>query len=111
RSLSARTRTKARAVMIRHLFLVAAVGLVLAAETPKPEPAKNEAAKELDKLQGKWKLVAMDLDGKVMKTSEGHVITFEKEFMLAYSFDGKDLITKDAIRLDPSKTPKTMDLT
>ena len=89
---------RARSLALRHAKLVAFgatrkagvraeedpnLRALLAAETPKPEPAKDEAAKDLDKLQGKWKLVAMDLDGKVTKSSEGHVITFEKEFMLS----------------------------
>jgi uncharacterized protein (TIGR03067 family) len=83
----------------------------MAAGGPSAEPGeKDAAAKDLAKLQGKWKLVEEGLNGTVTKSADGHVIGFEKEFMIGYDADG-GVATKDSIKLDPSKSPKAIDTT
>jgi uncharacterized protein (TIGR03067 family) len=99
--------------MPRHLCLILVVWLLMAAGAPGAEPEKEDAAaKGLAKLQGKWKLVAEDQDGTVRKIrdGDGHVITFEKEFELWHDADG-ELALKHSLKLDPSKSPKEMDVT
>jgi uncharacterized protein (TIGR03067 family) len=85
----------------------------MAAGGPSAEPAEEDAAaKDLAKLQGKWKFVEEDPDGKVRKfrDGEGHLIGFEKDIMIGYDADG-GVATKDTIKLDPSKKPKELDTT
>jgi uncharacterized protein (TIGR03067 family) len=97
--------------MIRNLWLIPAVWLLLAIGGTGAEPKKEGAvAKELAKLQGKWKLVEEHRDGSVTKYEDGHVLTIEKQFMLWYDADEK-VDTKHSLKLDPSKSPKEMDET
>ena len=96
--------------MKRHLFLILAVFVVLAADSPKPDPREDAAAKELAKLQGKWKLVAEDSDGTVTETNQGAVIGFDKEFLIGYDGDG-GVATKDTVKLNPTESPKEIDQT
>lgn len=95
--------------MTRYLCLIPVVWL-LAADGPGAEPGKQDGtAKDLAKMQGKWKLVEEDRDGTVTKYDDGHVLTIEKEFILWYD-DGK-LDVRHSLKLDPSKSPKEMDET
>ena len=72
---------------------------------------REDAAADLAKLQGKWRCVEEDSDGKMDKGfSKGHVISFEKELMISYDGDG-GVACKDFIKLDPSKSPKEINLT
>jgi uncharacterized protein (TIGR03067 family) len=102
-----------REVMPRSLFLILVVWPLLAAGGPSAEPGEEDAAaKDLAQLQGKWKFVAEDRDGTVRKfrDGEGHVITIRGEFQFWHDADGK-LATKESLKLDPSKSPKTIDMT
>jgi uncharacterized protein (TIGR03067 family) len=98
--------------MPRYLCLVLVAGLLTAAGGPGAEPEKKEdaAAKDLAKLQGKWKCVAEDLNGTVRKFNDGHVIGYEKDIEISYDADG-GVATKESIKLDPSKSPRQIDTT
>jgi uncharacterized protein (TIGR03067 family) len=97
--------------MPRHLCLVLLVWPLLAAGAPSAAPGvKDAAARDLARLQGKWKFVEEDRDGTVTKFSNGHVLVIEKEYVLWYDADGK-LATKESLKLGPSKSPKTLDMT
>jgi uncharacterized protein (TIGR03067 family) len=61
-------------------------------------------------LQGKWKLVAEDLNGTVTRSDDGHVIGFDKEIETDYDAEG-GVAAKASIKLDPSKSPKAIDST
>src|SRR5262249_59259171 len=96
--------------MPRHLYLILVVWPLLAAGGPCAEPGEKDAAKDLARLQGKWKLVKEDLNGTVTRSDDGHVIGFEKEIEIGYDADG-GVATKDSIKLDPSRSPKAIDTT
>jgi uncharacterized protein (TIGR03067 family) len=83
----------------------------MAALGASAEPEKEDAAaKDLARLQGKWRVVAEDYDGKVATYNIGHVIGFDKDIMIGYDADG-GIATKDSIKLDPARSPKTIDTT
>src|SRR5262249_25574835 len=98
-------------LMPRHLYLILVVWLLMVGGGPSAEPGeKDAAANELAKLQGKWKLVAEDLDGQLRKFNDGHVIGFDKDININYDADG-GVAAKATIKLDQSKSPKAIDLT
>jgi len=97
--------------MQRHLCLILVVWLLVAAGGPSAEPKKKDAAaKDLARLQGKWKFVEEDRDGTVEKFARGHVLVIKGEYMHWYDADGK-LATKESLELDPSRSPRWMDMT
>src|SRR5262249_12999770 len=79
---------------------------------PSAEPGEGDAARDLAKLQGKWRLVEEDRDGTVTKIrdGDGHVITIEKEFELWHDAEGT-LALQHSLKLHPSRSPKEMDAT
>jgi RNA polymerase sigma-70 factor (ECF subfamily) len=100
--------------MFRSLILVAGLCPLVTADEPKAAPAKDPAAEELAKLQGKWQLVANEQGGKVTKVRtarDGYIMSIEKDVVSEFTDEGRDLCTKDSMRIDPTKTPKTMDRT
>jgi len=87
-------------------FVALAVGLLLAADTPKEDPAKK---KDSEKLQGAWKGDSGEVDGNALPD----------EFLKAakfgfkgdkYTFEAGDEKESGTITLDASKTPATIDL-
>lgn len=88
----------------RALVIVAA-GLFIAAD------AKEDVAKEMKKLEGKWKVVAVEARG--MKVPEDKlkdaavIIKGDKITMADPGKGSKDLVFK----IDPTKKPKHIDLT
>jgi clostripain len=85
--------------------------LVLAtALAAAPDDGKDDARKDLDRLQGEWKLVSATRDGKAMP--DDVVKTFKctikgREFTIAR--DGK-AAEEGTLKLDPAQKPKTIDL-
>jgi uncharacterized protein (TIGR03067 family) len=75
------------------------------------EPRGNDAdKKELDKLQGDWTMVSMEFRGK--KASDEEVKNYKltiKDDQWTVTVNGRD--NKATIKIDPSKDPKTIDLT
>jgi len=91
---------------MRHLLLLATVGLLVAAD------AKDDMTKkELDKFQGTWVLVSGEKDGQ--KIADDDVkkskLTWKgKECAVETPHQSKETI-KATAKLDPSKSPKEMD--
>jgi uncharacterized protein (TIGR03067 family) len=96
--------------MARYLCLALVVWPFLAVAGPGADKEEDAAAKDLAKLQGKWKLVEEDLNGTVTKSDQGAVIAFEKDVEIDYDGDG-GVAGKSSIKLDPSRSPKEIDMT
>ena len=73
--------------------------------------AQDDAGKkDLDNLQGVWQMVSMEIEGKALPADEikGFKLTVKGN---KGSHPGKDAKNDEAtIKLDPSKTPKTIDM-
>jgi uncharacterized protein (TIGR03067 family) len=92
--------------MSRHIGMVLVVGLMLAADAPK----ENDAKKETEKLQGSWRGVSMERGGEVEKErAPQFVLTFDKGQHILKLRD--KVHAKGPFKIDPSKSPKTIDLT
>lgn len=90
--------------MVTHLLLIAA-GLVAAADKD------NDAAKDLQKLQGSWVLASGEKDGKKLADEDvkRSKITWRgKEALVATPHQSKERI-RATVTLDPGKTPRQMD--
>jgi uncharacterized protein (TIGR03067 family) len=93
--------------MIARIVVLLATGLLLAAEPPAKEDAEK---KDLDQLQGDWTMVAMEFRGD--KAGEEQVknnkLTIKGD---KWTVTIADRETKATFKIDPSKDPKTLDLT
>jgi uncharacterized protein (TIGR03067 family) len=83
-----------------------------AAPTLKGDDAvKEEAAKkDIDKLQGTWKLVSQENEGKVVEGVNEVLMIFDKD-TYSYKFGGDNVGLTATFKLDPSKKPKAIDIT
>lgn len=91
---------------LRALLIVMA-GLLVAADAKD-----DEIKKEMAKLEGSWKVVALEKSGKpapdeVLK--EAPRITFKGD-RINLKFSGKDKEQESTYKLDPSKKPKEIDI-
>src|SRR5437016_5937613 len=106
--------------MKRFLFkvgLVVAVIFCLAVSWPSAHPVaaqekidKAEAVKqELAALQGTWKLVAHEENGKDVPTDDGGIRLYiiDKDKMTFKKKD--DVLAEGTLELDPTRSPKHMD--
>ena len=87
--------------MKTRFVMLVTVGLLMAAEPPKEGPAR----KDQEKLQGTWKVVSGELEGKPLRDaarSPKWVFAGEKVTM------GRE---SARYRLDPAATPRRIDLT
>lgn len=82
------------------LPLAVVAGLLLAADSPKDDAAK----KDLEKLQGAWKLVAR-AEGEDNDTGARMVIKANK-----YTFTNGDQSEEGTFKLDPGAKPAAIDL-
>src|SRR5260370_31254951 len=87
--------------MKRYAFLVLVAGLLIAADAP------NDDAK---KLEGTWVLTAGENDGKKMSDDalKGAKLTIEGD---KHTVKVGDATYKGTHKLDPTKKPKTIDIT
>ena len=85
------------------IVTVFAAGLMLAADA-KDEPVK----KELEKFNGSWKAVSVEYDGKEVPKDELEKISLTVKGE-EYTFRRGDDVIKGTHKLDPTKTPKTID--
>ena len=83
---------------------VLAAGLLLAAADPKDDAAK----KELDKFAGTWKAVSIVEDGKEVPKDEVEKVSLTVKGD-DYTFRRGDAVIEGTHKLDPGKTPKTID--
>jgi uncharacterized protein (TIGR03067 family) len=89
-----------------HAVLVLAAGLVLAADAPK-----DTAKKDLDKFQGTWTVVSVENSGQEMPADavkELRLVIKGNERMMKM---GDEVRARSTFKLDPSKSPKEIDLT
>ena len=72
---------------------------------------KAEVEKELKKFQGTWTFVSVEAGGKELPASEvaGLVLTFEGAMHTVKK--GNEVIQVGTQKLDPSKSPKAIDVT
>jgi uncharacterized protein (TIGR03067 family) len=90
-----------------HTILVLAAGLLLAADAPKDDATK----KDVEKFQGTWTAAEVVING--MDLPEDQL----KELKLTIDGNKRTLKVGDAVRtkstfkLDPSKSPKHIDIT
>ena len=95
-----------------RLLLILAVGLAVGLAVRADTPEKNEAAKDLERFQGEWNLVATEVNGvkvdgdKVEKA--GFILSVEGD-KLTVKRNGETRGTA-TIKLDPEKKPKAYDL-
>src|SRR5205823_4504948 len=81
-------------------------GSLFAADDPKDEAAK----KEREKLAGTWKVISAERDGQADAVSKGALTTYLADGKFTVKFaDG--MTGKGEYKLDPSKKPKTIDVT
>src|SRR5260370_21353555 len=93
--------------MMIRLLGVAAAGLLLAA----PAPAEDLNKKDLEKLQGTWKVVsAVEWGDAVPADKVGDIrLTIDGDKVATTGGPGKD--AKATIKLDASKSPPAIDVT
>src|SRR5207249_874334 len=87
----------------RGWFLLSALCLI-AADAPAEEAVK----KELANFQGDWKLVSAERDGKPDESFKGY-----HSIIKGNQLTGKqgDMTMTSTIKIDPTRTPKTIDVT
>jgi uncharacterized protein (TIGR03067 family) len=85
--------------MTRYIVTALAVGLLLAAD---------DAKKDKEQLQGTWRPVSAEQEGKAQPDAKEHLLTFEGDTFTIKR--GDQLFVKGTFTLDPSKTPKVIDM-
>jgi uncharacterized protein (TIGR03067 family) len=103
-----------RGIMNAAIRLLLTVIIILTAGTVRADNAaeSTKANKaELEKLQGKWKLVSVVERGKDDETSpqRGLVFAFENDSLAITSASKGSATEKGSIRLDSSTNPKLLD--
>jgi uncharacterized protein (TIGR03067 family) len=95
--------------MKAHFLIIATMGVSLSADNPQ-DPASK---KDLDGLQGTWKLVSAMRDGEALAQDEVKrttIVIKDDTFLLPGS--AEDATSKEGtIKLDATKNPKQMDAT
>jgi uncharacterized protein (TIGR03067 family) len=89
-----------RLLVIMGVF---AAGLMVAADA-KDDPVK----KELEKFNGVWKAVSIEHDGKEVPKEDLEKVSLTVKGD-EYTFHRGDDVIKGTHKLDPTKTPKTID--
>jgi len=89
-----------------QVLVALAVGLLMAADTPKEDPAKK---KEQEKLQGIWQAESFEADGNPLpeEAVKACKFTFKDE---KYTFELADMKETGTIKLDSGKDMATIDL-
>jgi uncharacterized protein (TIGR03067 family) len=90
--------------MTKYVLTILVVGLLLAAEDKKGDAQKDQEA-----LQGTWKAVSSERDGKDQTDlAKGLTLTFDKENFTWKK--GDEVLLKGTFKLDPSKKPRAIDI-
>ena len=91
--------------MIRSLGICVLLGLPLAADAP-PDAAK----KELDKLQGAWAMAELEVNGEKVPPEKFQATRLEIKADRYIVNTGRST-HETTIKIDATKTPKTIDMT
>jgi uncharacterized protein (TIGR03067 family) len=89
---------------------VAIFGLLMASVLSAPLIARAADDKDIEALQGRWKLTSFVSDGKDITKEKGAVEVVIKGKEYSWSVDGK-VTDKGTITLDSSKNPKGIEYT
>ncbi len=92
---------------LHSLLLTVTVGLLMAADNPKEEAAK----KEREILQGTWKLVSAEWDGKPddLRFTENTTLRISKDGKCTLKLPWPQGVFEGTYLLDPTQKPKTVD--
>jgi uncharacterized protein (TIGR03067 family) len=90
---------------MKKIAILLFAGIALAAS---PDATKEEVKKELDRLEGTWETVEMIRDGKAREDAKDDTVTFDGDKMTIKTKTGEHTGT---CKLDPSKKPKSIDIT
>ena len=90
--------------MKRTVVVVLLAGLLIATDKPK-----DEAKKDLDRLQGTWVMAELEVEGKVVPEEKlkGTTLTIKGD---KYIVKVKDRAHETTFKLDPSQKPKAIDM-
>jgi len=89
--------------MTKYVTLLLAVGFLIAAAASAQEKTDK------DKLQGTWQSVSAEQNGKEQDDAKEYKMIFEGDTFSVKR--GDQVAFKGTFKLDPSKKPKTFDLT
>ena len=95
---------------MRMLGILTAVLLIVSAAYPQGDAAK----KELGRLEGKWKYVKVEAPDQIAQAiAEASIVEFRGNKMIhtITLSTGKKNVIEATIKLDPTKKPKTIDIT
>ncbi len=94
---------------IALVTLLCLLGLTVSAGTGARAKGKAEVEKELKKFQGTWRFASIEAGGKAVPAVElkGITVTFKGDKYTVQK--GDDVAQVARQKLDPSKSPKTLD--
>jgi uncharacterized protein (TIGR03067 family) len=89
--------------MKRHAILILTAVLLLAGDDPK----KDAVHKELEKLQGDWRVISAERDGKKIAVDQfkNETVTFKGDQMIVTK--GRIVVQRSKLILDPTTSPKS----
>jgi uncharacterized protein (TIGR03067 family) len=98
-------------MQIAFVTLLCTLGLTASGGTGTRADDKADVEKELKKFQGTWTIESVETGGKEVPASEfkGITVTFEGDKYAVKK--GDEVIEAATQKLDPSKSPKTIDVT
>jgi uncharacterized protein (TIGR03067 family) len=74
-------------------------------------PAPDEIKKDTELFRGTWRLASLEHDGRDVTTDETRTNTFVFEKGVVSAYQGKSVAWKGTFKIDPSRKPKTIDIT
>src|SRR5262245_44466696 len=89
--------------MLKYALTLMAAGLLVAADAKKDDAKKDQEA-----IQGTWKVLSVERGGKAQENAKEFSMTFEKDTFTVKR--GDELVVKGTFKLDPSKSPKVIDM-
>ena len=71
-------------------------------------PQEKETKTDMELLQGEWKIIEMEVDGKAYKPTTDIFLKFAKDTVEEWTT--VEVACRSSFKIDPTKKPKTMDL-
>jgi uncharacterized protein (TIGR03067 family) len=100
--------------MTRRLALAVLVSLLTAigakADDSKKKDGKDDLAAEMKKLEGNWKLTRSEFKGNLQATGFRKEGLFFEDGKIFWTEDGKAIGQKGDLTIDPSTSPKSIDV-